>query len=218
MGLALARALLAEEWNVIIDGRDRSSLREAAAGLGSRVTVVAGDVADARHRDDLVTEARQLGELNLLVNNASALGPSPLPNLRDLAVEDLMELQRINVAAPLAMVQLALPLLESSRGAVVNITSDAAVEAYEGWGGYGASKAALEQLSNVLAVEEPGVRIWWIDPGDMRTAMHQAAYPGEDISDRPSPETVVPAILRLLASWPPSGRCRAVDLSMVGAP
>lgn len=212
-GLALARALLAEEWDVIIDGRDGSALDDAAVDLGPRATVVPGDVADARHREELVAEARKLGELQLLVNNASALGPTPLPHLRDLSIGDLTALHEVNVAAPLALVQLALPLLESSRGAVVNVTSDAAVEAYEGWGGYGSSKAALEQLSHVLSVEEPGVRFWWFDPGDMRTAMHQAAYPGEDISDRPRPETVVPALLALVASRPPSGRIRAGDLA-----
>jgi len=211
-GLALAGALVTAGWNVVIDGRDRPTLEGAAANLGPRARAVPGDVADAEHRQDLLAAARQLGDLTLLVNNASSLGPSPLPRLRDLALEDLTELHRVNVAAPLAMIQLALPLLEAAGGAVVNVTSDAAVEAYEGWGAYGASKAALEQLSNVLSVEEPAVRIWWLDPGDMRTDMHQAAFPGEDISDRPLPETVAPVIFRLLSLRPPSGRLRAVDL------
>jgi NAD(P)-dependent dehydrogenase (short-subunit alcohol dehydrogenase family) len=211
-GLALARAFVTAEWDVVIDGRDRSSLKRAATSLGPCAHWVPGDVADAEHRQELLATARELGELKLLVNNASSLGPSPLPRLRDVGLEDLLELQRVNVVAPLAMIQLALPLLKSSGGAVVNLTSDAAVEAYEGWGAYGASKAALEQLSNVLAVEEPAVRVWWLDPGDMRTEMHQAAFPGEDISDRPLPETVAPVIFELLWSRPPSGRVRAVDL------
>ena len=158
------------------------------------------------------------GRLDLLVNNASALGPSPLPPFRghDLAV--LRQLFETNVIAPLALVQLALPLLAASGGAVLNITSDAAVEAYEGWGGYGSSKAALDQLGNVLAVEEPNVRVWSLDPGDMRTGMHQAAFPGQDISDRPLPETVVPAILALIGGHPPSGRVRAADFARAATP
>ena len=211
-GLALAGALVTAGWDVVIDGRDRSTLERAAAGLGSHAHAVAGDIADAEHRQDLISAARQLGDLKLLVNNASSLGPSPLPRLRDLVIDDLIELYRVNVAAPLAMVQLALPLLETGGGAAVNLTSDAAVEAYEGWGAYGSSKAALEQLSNVLSVEEPAVRIWWLDPGDMRTEMHQAAFLGEDITDRPLPETIAPVIFELLSSRPPSGRVRAVDL------
>ena len=211
-GLALAGALVTAGWDVVIDGRDRSTLERAAAGLGSHAHAVAGDIADAEHRQDLISAARQLGDLKLLVNNASSLGPSPLPRLRDLVIDDLIELYRVNVAAPLAMVQLALPLLETGGGAAVNLTSDAAVEAYEGWGAYGSSKAALEQLSNVLSVEEPAVRIWWLDPGDMRTEMHQAAFLGEDITDRPLPETIAPVIFELLSSRPPSGRVCAVDL------
>jgi len=211
-GLALAGALVTAGWDVVIDSRDRSTLERAAAGLGSHAHAVAGDIADAEHRQDLISAARQLGDLKLLVNNASSLGPSPLPRLRDLVIDDLIELYRVNVAAPLAMVQLALPLLETGGGAAVNLTSDAAVEAYEGWGAYGSSKAALEQLSNVLSVEEPAVRIWWLDPGDMRTDMHQAAFLGEDITDRPLPETIAPVIFELLSSRPPSGRVRAVDL------
>ncbi len=211
-GLALAGALLAEDWQVVIDGRDRPSLDEAAARLGPRCHVVPGDVTDGRHREDLVSTAEQLGALGLLVNNAGALGPTPLPQLRAVPPEALLDVLRVNVVAPLALTQLALPQLEANSGAVVNITSDAAVEAYEGWGVYGASKAALEQLSHVLAVETPAVRVWWFDPGDMRTEMHQAAFPGEDISDRARPEEVAPAMMALLASRPPSGRIRAGDL------
>src|SRR5690606_12672568 len=152
--------------------------------------------------------ARALGGLDLLVNNASLLGASPLPRLRDHPLDALEDVYRVNVLAPLGLVQLALPLLRESGGAVVNVTSDAAVEAYEGWGGYGSSKAALEHLSRILAAEEPEVRVWWFDPGDMRTRMRAEAFPGEDISDRPDPAEVVPALRRLLAERPPSGRVR----------
>ena len=217
-GLALTGALVEKGWDVVIDGRDRPSLDAAARRLGPRAHAVPGDVADPRHREAIVGEARRLGGLDLLVNNAGSLGPTPLPPVRDLAPEALVDLLRVNVAAPLALIGAALPLLEASPsgGAIVNITSDAAVEAYEGWGAYGASKAALEQLSRVLAVEVPEVRVWWFDPGDMRTEMHQAAFPGEDISDRPRPEAVAPAMLRLLGSRPPSGRVRAGELREAG--
>jgi NAD(P)-dependent dehydrogenase (short-subunit alcohol dehydrogenase family) len=211
-GLALAGALLAEDWQVVIDGRYRPSLAEAAERLGPRCHVVPGDVTDDRHREELVSTAGRLGALGLLVNNAGTLGPSPLPELRSVPPETLLDVLAVNVVAPLALTQLALPQLEANSGAVVNVTSDAAVGAYEGWGVYGASKAALEQLSNVLAIESPAVRVWWFDPGDMRTEMHQAAFPGEDISDRARPDEVAPAMLRLLASRPPSGRVRASDL------
>jgi NAD(P)-dependent dehydrogenase (short-subunit alcohol dehydrogenase family) len=216
-GFALAGALAAKQWNVVIDGRDRTSLDTAARQLGDRVQAVAGDVAEHAHREALVSAADELGGLDLLVNNAGALGPSPLPRIGDVDPEDLVDLLRVNVAAPLALTQLALPQLTTRGGAVVNITSDAAVEAYEGWGAYGSSKAALEQWSSVLAVEVPGIRVWWFDPGDMRTGMHQAAFPGEDISDRPLPESVTPAFLRLLDLRPPSGRIRAADLAVEAA-
>ncbi len=217
-GLALTGVLVEEGWDVVVDGRDRPSLDAAARRYGPQVHLVPGDVADPLHRDALVSEARRLGGVDLLVNNAGSLGPTPLPRVRDLGPEALVDLLRVNVAAPVALIGAALPLLEagSNGGAIVNITSDAAVEAYEGWGAYGASKAALEQLSHVLAVEVPEVRVWWFDPGDMRTEMHQAAFPGEDISDRPLPEAVAPAVLRLLASRPPSGRVRAGDLLAAG--
>ena len=211
-GLALARALTAEHWDVIVDGRDRPSVDAAARRLGTRLHAVPGDMTDAGHRMELVDEARRLDGLDLLVNNAGTLGPSPLPLVRDVDPDVLIDVFRTNVAAPLALTQAVLPLLEERDGAVVNVTSDAAVEAYEGWGAYGASKAALEQLGNVLAVEVPSVRVWWFDPGDMLTEMHQAAFPGEDITDRPLPESVTPAVLRLLDLRPPSGRVRAADL------
>ncbi|HEX7443784.1 MAG TPA: SDR family oxidoreductase [Acidimicrobiales bacterium] len=218
LGLALAGVLVNAGWDVVADGRDRPSLEDAARRLGPHLHAVPGDVTDPTHRRALMDRARQLGGLDLLVNNAGTLGPSPLPRLRDVDPEVLVDVVRTNAAAPLALTQAALPLLEAGGGAVVNVTSDAGVEAYAGWGTYGASKAALEQLSNVLAVEEPGVRIWWFDPGDLRTEMHQAAFPGEDISDRPPPESVAPALLVLLAMRPPSGRIRAADLLAEVAP
>ncbi len=216
-GLALATNLVDEGWNVVIDGRDRSALDDAARRLrgapgGGVVRAIVGDVADWRHRAALVEAVAELGGLDLLVNNASVLGPSPLPTLADYPLAEFERVLDVNVVAPLALVQATLPFLRDHHGVVVDITSDAGVEGYPGWGGYGSSKAALEQLSNVLAAEEPDVHVYWFDPGDMRTAMHQAAFPGEDISDRPLPETVVPALRRLLREAPPSGRFRAADL------
>ena len=157
-----------------------------------------GDVTDPAHRAALLAAARAAGRLDLLVNNAGTLGASPLPALADYPPDELRAAFEVNVIAPIALTQLALPLLRASGGAVLNITSDAAVEAYAGWGGYGAAKAALEQASNVLAAEEPTLRVWWADPGDLRTDMHQLAFPGEDISDRPEPSSVVPAFVRLV--------------------
>ena len=213
LGRALATALVARDWQVVIDGRDARALERGVHDIGRGAVGIPGDVTDPVHRDQLVARAWDLGGLHLLVNNASTLGASPMPRLRHLPLHVLAHVHRVNLVAPLGLVQAALPLLRTSGGAVLNITSDAAVEAYEGWGGYGSSKAALEQLSHVLAVEEPDVRVWWFDPGDMRTRMHQDAFPGEDISDRPEPESAVPAVLRLLDEQPPSGRLRAADLS-----
>lgn len=215
-GRALALDLAASGWDLVVDARGRDGLRWTAGDLtahGGRVRAIVGDVVDDGHRTDLVAAAVELGGLDLLVNNASILGPSPQPPLAAYPLDVLAEVYRINVLAPLALTQRALPLLRSSRGAVVDITSDAAVEGYAGWGGYGSSKAALEQLGNVLAAEEPGVRVYRFDPGDMRTQMHQEAFPGEDITDRPEPESVVPALRRLLDDAPPSGRYRAADLT-----
>ena len=212
LGEALTEGLVALGWQVVIDGRDAAAVHATAARLGPRVHPVPGDVTDPTHRGALVAEADRLGGLDLLVNNASTLGPSPLPQLRDLPLAAFEEVLRTNVVAPLGLIQEALPLLVRSGGTVIDVTSDAAVEGYAGWGGYGASKAALEQLSNVLAAEEPEVRVWWVDPGDMRTQMHAEAFPGEDISDRPEPREVVPALRRLLSERPPSGRVRATDL------
>jgi NAD(P)-dependent dehydrogenase (short-subunit alcohol dehydrogenase family) len=209
LGRALATALAERGWRLVVDARDPARLRAAVAGL-ERTTAVPGDVADPRHRAALADAVGP--RLDLLVNNASELGPSPLPALADLQTDDLRHVLDVDVVAPLALVQAVLPALRQAGGTVLNISSDAAVEAYPGWGGYGAGKAALDQLSAVLAVENPGLRVYAVDPGDMATEMHQAAFPGEDISDRPAPETVVPALLALLDGTLPSGRYRAAEL------
>jgi NAD(P)-dependent dehydrogenase (short-subunit alcohol dehydrogenase family) len=214
LGLALIRELAARRWNVIVDARNESALREAVTGLPdrSRVLALGGDVADEAHRRELGEAVRRYGDLDLLVNNASVLGPSPLPPLERHPIAELEHVLRVNLLAPLALIQSLLSALRATRGAIINITSDAATEPYEGWGGYGSSKAALEQATRVLALEQPDLGVYAFDPGDMRTAMHQAAYPTEDISDRPEPETVVPALMRLVSERPPSGRYRASDL------
>ena len=215
LGRALAAGLAREGFDLVIDARDAAALDAAAGALraaGGRVTAIAGDVTDPAHRAALLAAAQAAGRLDLLVNNAGTLGASPLPALADYPPDELRAAFEVNVIAPIALTQLALPLLRASGGAVLNITSDAAVEAYAGWGGYGAAKAALEQASNVLAAEEPAVRVWWADPGDLRTDMHQLAFPGEDISDRPEPESVVPAFVRLIGERLPSGRYRAAHL------
>jgi NAD(P)-dependent dehydrogenase (short-subunit alcohol dehydrogenase family) len=213
LGLALATGLAHTGWRVVIDARDAPALSAAAEGLDG-VVAVAGDVTDPAHRAELVAAAERLGGVDLLVNNAGILGPSPQPALAGYPLDALRAVHEVNVVAPLGLIQLALPALRDRAGAVVNVTSDAAVEPYPGWGGYGSAKAGVEQLSRVLAAEEPAVRVWWVDPGDLRTRMHQEAFPGEDISDRPLPETVVPAFLRLLAGSPPSGRIRLADLAV----
>jgi NAD(P)-dependent dehydrogenase (short-subunit alcohol dehydrogenase family) len=211
LGRALATALNARGWRLIVDGRDPTRLSTAVAALPdpALVTALPGDVADPGHRAALAAAVGP--RLDLLVNNASDLGPSPLPRLAQLDPGDLARVLAVNTVAPLALFQALLPALAPG-AAVVQISSDAAVEAYEGWGGYGASKAALDHLSAVLAVEHPTLRIYAVDPGDMRTDMHQAAFPGQDISDRPTPESVVPGLLALLDADLPSGRYRAADL------
>ncbi|MGH9139065.1 MAG: SDR family NAD(P)-dependent oxidoreductase [Acidimicrobiales bacterium] len=217
-GRAVAHDLARDGWDLIIDGRRRDPLRATAgslSALAARVRALPGDVADPAHREALVAAVESSGRLDLLVNNASALGPSPMPTLDRYPVDALEAVYRVNVLAPLALVQRALPLLQASGGTVVSITSDAGVEPYEGWGGYGSSKAALDQLTRILGAEQPGLRVYSFDPGDMRTQMHQDAFPGEDISDRPEPETIVPAFRRLLRDAPPSGRYRAADLQAV---
>jgi NAD(P)-dependent dehydrogenase (short-subunit alcohol dehydrogenase family) len=235
LGLALASALAREGYSLIIDARDGEALAKAAAEiggafpaalsprapfpgapfpgapfLGDRVTAIPGDVTDPAHRAALASAVPR--GLDLLVNNAGTLGTSPLPALADYPVGELRAAFEVNVIAPIALTQLLLPPLRVRGGAVLNITSDAAVEAYAGWGGYGAAKAALEQASNVLAAEEQTVRVWWVDPGDLRTQMHQQAFPGEDISDRPLPSSVVPGFLRLITERLPNGRYRAQEL------
>ncbi len=216
-GRALAEDLADEGWHLVLDARGEDALRATADELATRgagtVVAIPGDVADTDHRRHLIEAARDLGGLDLLVNNASVLGPSPQPVLADYPLDVLADVYAVNVLAPLGLVQEALPLLRESGGAVVDVTSDAAVEGYEGWGGYGSSKAALDQLGNVLAAEETGIRVYRFDPGDMRTQMHQEAFPGEDISDRPEPATIVPALRRLLHDAPPSGRYRAADVA-----
>jgi NAD(P)-dependent dehydrogenase (short-subunit alcohol dehydrogenase family) len=238
LGRALAAGLAREGFDLIIDARDPAALDASAGALrpaghpaaprpgrpaaqrpehpaprpGRTVTAIPGDITDPAHRAALVAAAQAAGRLDLLVNNAGTLGASPLPALADYPPDQLRAAFEVNVIAPIALTQLALPLLRASGGAVLNVTSDAAVEAYAGWGGYGAAKAALEQASNVLAAEELAVRVWWADPGDLRTDMHQLAFPGEDISDRPEPASVVPAFVRLVTERLPSGRYRAAHL------
>ena len=215
-GLALARELAFEGWDLVIDARTGADLADAAEGLreagSGSVVSIPGDVTDPSHREELIEAATGLGSLELLVNNASSLGPSPLPTLATYPAGAIAEVFAVNVGAPLQLAQEAMVHLRSSQGTVVNITSDAAVEPYEGWGGYGATKAALEQLSNVLAAEEPSLSVYWFDPGDMRTRMHQDAFPGEDISDRPLPEERAPALVRLIKGDYPGGRYTAESL------
>jgi NAD(P)-dependent dehydrogenase (short-subunit alcohol dehydrogenase family) len=211
LGQALARTLVADGWRVVIDARTPADLNRAAGGLGPAAVAVPGDITVPAHRAALLAASARLGPLDLLVNNAGMLGPSPLPPVATLPVEALRELYEINVLAPLALAQAALPALRSAGGVLVSITSDAAVEPYPGWGGYGSAKAALERLTASLAAEEPAVTVWTVDPGDLRTRMHQQAFPGEDISDRPLPEAVAPGFATMLAKRPGSGRYRLAD-------
>ncbi len=215
LGRALAQSLSERGWQLVIDGRNAQRLADVAATLPDTVAIP-GDVTDPAHRAALASAVRELGRLDLVVNNASDLGPSPLPTLAEYPLDALRTVFETNVIAPLALLQL-LPDLRTAGVTVLNVSSDAAVEAYEGWGGYGASKAALDQLSAILAAEQPELRVYAVDPGDMRTDMHQRAFPGEDISDRPRPETVVPALLRLLDVRPASGRYRAADWAVAEA-
>ena len=219
LGLALARALAADGWHLVIDARTADRLAAADYELAklTRVISLTGDVVADDHRADLAAAATDLGGADLLVNNASKLGGSPMPTLARFPLAELLDTFEVNVLAPIALTQLVLPQLRRNSGAVLNISSDAAVEPYAGWGGYGASKAALDHASAILALEEPDLRVWSVDPGDLRTQMHQDAFPGEDISDLPLPETVVPAFLRLLADRPRSGRYEASTLLPAGA-
>jgi NAD(P)-dependent dehydrogenase (short-subunit alcohol dehydrogenase family) len=213
LGLALTRALVERGWRIAADARGRSELERVWAGTWN-VVPVAGDIADAKHRLALVDAAGD--EIDLVVNNASTLGPSPLPPLAEYPLDELRRVYDVNVTGPLALVQLALPRLRHN-GCILNITSDAGVEAYEGWGGYGSSKAALEHITAILAAEHPALRIYAVDPGDMRTQMQQDAFPGEDISDRRPPEDSVPGLLELIGGSLPSGRYRAHDVARVNA-
>jgi NAD(P)-dependent dehydrogenase (short-subunit alcohol dehydrogenase family) len=212
LGRALATALNDRGWRLVVDGRDAGRLTTAAAAFPrpELVTAVAGDVTDPTHRAALA--AATGNRLDLLVNNASELGPSPLPRLADLRPDEFQKILAVDTVAPLALVQALLPALRNAAGRVLNISSDAAVEAYEGWGGYGAGKAALDHLTAVLALEHPELRVYAVDPGDMATEMQQAAFPGEDISDRPAPEAVVPGLLALVDGDLPNGRYRASDV------
>jgi NAD(P)-dependent dehydrogenase (short-subunit alcohol dehydrogenase family) len=213
LGLALTRRLAEDGWHVVVDARRADRLAAAVRTLPpDRVMAVPGDVADPEHRAALVETASRTGRLQLVVNNASMLGGSPQPSLADLGADVLTDVLAVNTVAPIDLVRRALPDLVRSAGCVLDVSSDAAVEAYEGWGAYGASKAALDQLTAVLAVEHPELAVYAVDPGDMRTDLHQQAFPGEDLSDLPAPEAVAPALLHLVATRPPSGRYRAADL------
>ncbi|MFD4144025.1 SDR family NAD(P)-dependent oxidoreductase [Streptomyces sp. NPDC058572] len=215
LGRALAAALAQRGWDLVLGARTADVLKESAqhaGAFGTQVVAVPGDVTEAGHRTALVAAARALGGLDLLVSNASALGAEPLVPLEALPLDGLRTALETNVVAALGLVQEALPLLRaSSAGTVVTVSSDAAAEAYGTWGGYGASKAALDQLAAVLAVEEPGVRVWSVDPGDMQTDLYAAAVPDDD-DPRPSPESVAPGFLRLLEQRPASGRYAAQAL------
>jgi NAD(P)-dependent dehydrogenase (short-subunit alcohol dehydrogenase family) len=211
LGLALARRLAQQNWALVIDARGVAALQDVARELGrvTEVAAIAGDITDPRHRRSLISAAGP--EIDLLVNNASTLGPSPQPTLANYPLDVLEHVYRVNAIAPLALAQLALPRMPDG-GRIINITSDAASEPYEGWGGYGSSKAALEQLTAILAAEHPTLRIYAADPGDMRTQMHQEAFPGEDISDRSLPEVSVPGLLELIEGDLPSGRYAVREL------
>jgi len=213
LGLALTRALSARGWSLAVDARDGDALERAVGDLDG-VIAIAGDVADPEHRRRLVEAAG--GPIDLVVNNASVLGPTPLPLLGAYDLDALRQVYEVNVLAPLALLQLALPHFADG-ACIVNLSSDAAVEAYETWGGYGSSKAALAHLTAILGAENPGLRAYTVDPGDMRTRMQQDAFPGEDISDRPLPEESVPGLLALIEGDLPSGRYRAREISKVSA-
>jgi NAD(P)-dependent dehydrogenase (short-subunit alcohol dehydrogenase family) len=214
LGRAIAERLAGEGWQLLIDARDEERLRTVADHLARLTTVIAitGDVADRAHREALRKGAEELGGLDAIINNAGILGPSPQPQLLDYPVDILEQVYRTNVIAPLGILQTMKDLITSD-ATIINVTSDAAVEAYAGWGGYGSAKAALEQLTAVLAAENPDLNIYRFDPGDMRTTMHQLAFPGEDISDRPLPEDSVPAVLTLLRGELPSGRYKVSELA-----
>ncbi|MFI5780820.1 SDR family NAD(P)-dependent oxidoreductase [Nocardia sp. NPDC051570] len=211
-GRAVAMALAARGWDLILTARHLDPLVQVRDATGAMA--LAGDVADPAHRARLAALVAQLDRLDLVINNASALGPSPMPRLSDYPLDMYSAVLSTNVVAPLAILQMTLPKLRACDGIAIDVGSDAAVNPYEGWGGYGSSKAALDHLTAIFAAENPELRVYTFDPGDMRTAMHQAAFPDEDISDRPEPETVVPALLHLIDARPPSGRYLAAELSV----
>ncbi len=217
LGLALARELAQRHWNLVVDARGAAALEAVRLELAQLTHIVAlpGDVTDQAHRRALVVAARALGGIDVLINNASILGPSPQPRLMDYPLDVLEQVHRTNAVAPLGLIQAAQHDLKPG-ARLINVSSDAGVQPYAGWGGYGSSKAALEQLSSILAAENPTFRVYWIDPGDMRTQMHQEAFPGEDISDRPLPETSVPGFIQLIEGDLPSGRYGARTLSPIG--
>jgi NAD(P)-dependent dehydrogenase (short-subunit alcohol dehydrogenase family) len=217
LGLALARTLARTGWRLVIDARGGAELERVARELGAltEVTAIPGDVTDPAHRRALASAGGE--QVDLLVNNASTLGPSPQPQLAEYPLRELQRVYEANVLAPLALIQLVLPRL-SDGARIINVTSDAAVEPYEGWGGYGSSKAALEQLTAILGAEQPSLRVYAVDPGDMRTRIHQKAFPGEDISDRPPPEDSVPGLLALIEGDLLSGRYRARELADAATP
>lgn len=214
LGLATVTELVRTGWHVVTDARDADRLTSATAALPpTAVTAVAGDITDPAHRQSLAAAAERAGGASLVIHNASELGTSPMPSLADYPLDAVERVYAVNVFAPLALTQLLLPQLRAHDGRIVAISSDAAVEPYPCWGGYGPSKAALDHLFAILGAEHPELRVYAFDPGDMNTAMHQAAFPGEDISDRADPASVVPALLRLLSSGLPSGRYRGADLT-----
>ncbi len=215
LGLALARELAAHGWTLILDARGAQALNAVHAELSSLTTVtpIVGDVTDSQHRVALMQAIQQAGGLDVLVNNASTLGISPRPNLLDYPLDALTAIFQTNVIAPLALMQAASPYLKDG-AKILNISSDAAVEPYAGWGGYGASKAALEHMTAIFAAENPRLRVYWVDPGDMQTQMHQEAFPNEDISDRPLPETSIPGLVALIAGNLPSGRYQARKIGL----
>jgi NAD(P)-dependent dehydrogenase (short-subunit alcohol dehydrogenase family) len=214
LGRALAFELARRGWSLTIDARHTEPLARTAEALSELTSVhaVLGDIGDAGHREQLVAVASDKGKLDLVINNASDLGGSPLPRLRDLESAAYEQLLRTNVVAPQQLIRAVLPYLEP-RAVIINVSSDAGVDHYEGWGGYGSSKAALDHQTLTWGAEEPDFTWYSVDPGDMRTAMHQAAYPDEDISDRPEPEMVAPIVVALISSGLPSGRYRAADLA-----
>lgn len=213
LGLALARELARRGWGLIIDARGQKALKQVGKALSEKTKVITipGDITTEIHRKKMAIAASELGGLDVLVNNASFLGPSPQPNLLDYPLDVLEQVYHTNVIAPLGLIQELRSVLKLN-ACIVNVTSDAGVEAYGGWGGYGSSKAALEHLSHILAEENPSWRVYWVDPGDMRTQMQQEAFPDEDISDRPLPEDSIPGLLALIEGQLPSGRYRAREV------